>query len=84
MIFTCKNFKWKKKFTPENDGGGGGGGGSANPLSFPTLSLRSWVWISESRLSKKNLQTTNINLVGYNMEQTPTESSANGVPLYIS
>ena len=41
MIFTCKNFKWKKKFTPENDGGGGGGGGSANPLSFPTLSLRS-------------------------------------------
>ena len=36
MIFTCKNFKWNKNFTPENRGVGGGSG---NPLSFPTLSL---------------------------------------------
>ena len=83
MIFTCKYFKWKKKFTSEN-GGGGGGGRSGNPLSFPTLSLRPLVWISGSRLSKKNSQTTNINLVGYNVKQTPTESSADGVPWYIS
>ena len=42
------------------------------------------VCISESRLSQKNLQTTNINLAGYNIEQVPTESSAGGVLLYIS
>ena len=39
---------------------------------------------SESRLSQKNPQTTNINLVVYNIEQTPTESSAGSVLLYIS
>ena len=39
--------------------------------------------ISESRLPQKNLQTTNINLVGYKIEQTLTEQSAGGVQLYI-
>ena len=42
------------------------------------------ICISESRLSQKNLQTTNINLTGCNIEQTPRESSAGGVLLYIS
>ena len=42
------------------------------------------ICISESRLSQKNPQTTNINLVGYNIEQTPTESSAGGVLFCIS
>ena len=42
------------------------------------------ICISESRLSQKNPQTTNINLTGYSIEQTPTESSAGGVLLYIS
>ena len=42
------------------------------------------ICISESRLSQKKPQTTNINLTGYNIEQTPTESSAGGVLLYIS
>ena len=42
------------------------------------------ICISESRLSQKNPQTTNINLADYTVEQTPTESSAGGVLLYIS
>ena len=42
------------------------------------------ICISESILSQQNPQTTNINLAGYNIEQTPTESSAGGVLLYIS
>ena len=42
------------------------------------------ICISESRLWQNNPQTTNINLAGYNMEQTPTESSADAVLLYIS
>ena len=42
------------------------------------------ICISESRLSQKNPQTTNINLAGYNIEHTPTESSAGSVLLYIS
>ena len=32
------------------------------------------ICISESRLSQKNSKTTNINLAGYNIEQTPTGS----------
>ena len=40
------------------------------------------ICISESKLSQKNPQTTN--LIGYNIEQTPTESSPSVVPLYIS
>ena len=42
------------------------------------------ICISESRLSQKKPQTTNINLTGYSIEQTPTESSAGGILLYIS
>ena len=37
------------------------------------------ICISERRLLQKNLQTTNISLAGYSIEQTPTESSAGGV-----
>ena len=40
--------------------------------------------ISESRISTKNPQTTNRDLPGYNIEQTPTESSAGGALIYIS
>ena len=40
--------------------------------------------MSESRISQKNPQTTNINLASYNIEQTPTESSAVGDLLHIS
>ena len=39
------------------------------------------ICISESTRSQKNPQTTNINLVGCNIEQTATESSASGVLL---
>ena len=42
------------------------------------------ICISESRISTKNPQTTNIDLPGYNIEQTPTESSAGGTLIYIS
>ena len=39
------------------------------------------ICICESRLSQKNPQTANINVVGYNIEQAPTESSV-GVVSY--
>ena len=42
------------------------------------------ICISKSRPSQNNPETTNINLLGYNIEQTPTESFASGVLLYIS
>ena len=42
------------------------------------------ICISESRLSQRNPQTTNINPTGYNIEQKPTESLAGGDLLYIS
>ena len=42
------------------------------------------ICISESRISLKHPQTTNIDLPGFNMEQTPTESSAGGTLIYIS
>ena len=35
------------------------------------------------RLSHKNPITTNIELPGYNIEQNPTESSADGTLIYI-
>ena len=41
------------------------------------------ICISESRISTKNPQTTNIDLPGYNIEQTPAESSAGGALTYI-
>ena len=40
--------------------------------------------ISESRITKSNTLTTNIDIPGYNIEQTPTESKAGGCLLYIS
>ena len=40
--------------------------------------------ISESRITKSNTLTTNINIPGYNIEHTPTESKAGGCLLYIS
>ena len=42
------------------------------------------ICITETRLSHKNPITTNIELPGYNTEQTPTESSAGGTLIYIS
>ena len=42
------------------------------------------ICISESRISTKNPQTTNTDLPCYNIEQTPTESSAGGALIYIS
>ena len=42
------------------------------------------ICIPESRLPQKNLQTININLVRYNIKQTPPESSTSGTLLYIS
>ena len=40
--------------------------------------------ISESRVTKSNTLTTNIDIPGYNIEHTPTESKAGGCLLYIS
>ena len=39
--------------------------------------------ISESRISKKNSVTTSIDIPGYNIEQTSTESSAGGSLIYM-
>ena len=42
------------------------------------------ICISESRISKKNSLTSNIDIQRDNIEQTPTESSAGGSLIYIS
>ena len=42
------------------------------------------ICITETRLSHKNPLTTNIELPGYNIKQTPYESSAGGTIIYIS
>ena len=42
------------------------------------------ICISESRISLKHPQTTNVNLPGFNMEQIPAESSAGRTLIYIS
>ena len=42
------------------------------------------ICISESRISKHNLSTININIPGYNIGHTPTESKAGGTLMYIS
>ena len=42
------------------------------------------ICILESRLSQKNPQTTSINLVGCNIEQTSTKSSAGVILLYLN
>ena len=39
---------------------------------------------SQSRLSIKNPITTNIEIADYNIEQTPTVSTAGGALIYIS
>ena len=40
--------------------------------------------ISESRLSQNNPVTTNLDILGYTFEHTPTKSSAGGTLMYIS
>ena len=42
------------------------------------------ICITESRITKSNVPTINIHVPGYNIEQTPTESSAGGTLIYIS
>lgn len=42
------------------------------------------ICISESRLPTKTSLTTNINILGYNIERIPTESTAEGTLMYIS
>ena len=42
------------------------------------------ICISESRISVKHTQTTNIDLPDLNMEQPPTESSAGGTLIHVS
>ena len=39
---------------------------------------------SESSISKHNLPTINISIPGYNIEHTPTESTAGGTLMYIT
>ena len=41
------------------------------------------ICISESRITKNNSLTTNINIPGYNFEHTPTESKAGDSLMYI-
>ena len=41
------------------------------------------ICLVESRITKSNLPTNNIHFSGYNIEQTPTESSAGGTWTYI-
>ena len=42
------------------------------------------ICISESRITKSNSLTTNINIPGYNFEHTPTEFKTSGSLMYIS
>ena len=42
------------------------------------------IYLSESRITKRNTLTTNIDISGYSIEHTPTESKAEGCLLYIS
>ena len=42
------------------------------------------IYISESRLSTKIPATTNAEIAGYNIEQTPTDSTAGGAVLYFT
>ena len=41
------------------------------------------ICISESRITKSNLSTSNIRIPDYNIEQTSTESSAGGLLIHI-
>ena len=40
--------------------------------------------ITENRITKSNLPTSNIHVFGYSIERKPTESSAGGTLIYIS
>ena len=42
------------------------------------------ICITESRITKSNLPTSNKHIPGYNIEKTPTKSSAGGTLIYIS
>ena len=42
------------------------------------------ICITESRITKCNVPTSSIHIPGYNIEQTPTESSAGDTLIYIS
>ena len=42
------------------------------------------ICITESRITKSNLPISNIHILGYNIVQTPTASSAGGTLIYIS
>ena len=42
------------------------------------------ICITESRITKSNLPTSNIHIPRYNIEQIPAESSACGGPIYVS
>ena len=53
-------------------------------LFLSLLTARVDICISESRISQNNLPTTNLDIPGCNIEQTPTESSAGGTIMYIS
>lgn len=52
-------------------------------LFLSLLTARVDICISESRISQNNLPTTNLDIPGCNIEQTPTESSAGGIIIYI-
>ena len=41
------------------------------------------IGITETRLKKQTLRTTNIDINGYNLEHTPTEASYGGSLLYV-
>ena len=41
------------------------------------------ICISESRIAKSNLPNSNIHIPGFNIEQTPTDSSSGGSLIYI-
>ena len=41
------------------------------------------IGITETRLKKQTLRTTNIDIIGYNLEHTPTEASCGGTLLYV-
>ena len=41
------------------------------------------IGITETRLKKQTLRTTNIDINGYNLEHTPTEASCGGSLLYV-
>ena len=45
--------------------------------------VRLVIGITETRLKKQTLRTTNIDIIGYNLEHTPTEASCGGTLLYV-